>query len=1046
MFNKMKKIAFILFIIGLLASCNNLFENEIKKQEEPLAETTVSSNFTGDYYVSFNLQEAVSRTVLPEYSYTDCLFDLYGTRGDDTEVILLNKVSYNELISPKNVKVKTGTWTFTVDCFDENNKKILSGTSPAVNISTSSVTIQIPMTFIVGNDGCVEISLTFPKGTDIATVASVKAGLFNSPLAAADSSCSELTMTSDGDNYKVIFAKSNLESGLTKYVKFFIYSESGVELGRYTEAVIIGDNLTSKKDLTLTSLRAPNVLTLTLKTNGSTYTGEAKDSLVLKAFPNEEKSYPMSLNEGTTDTYSANIVNGVKYILYDGDYNTKLIYIPTATETSDGIVEYCDSFTDAANALTNDTVTKSGLGLIVKDNISTSIGDNSETAGETLFYNAARVRNQDLISLNLEDCVAVTGMPWYAICRYPMLVSISFPRNCKSLPDINNTYLAAIYINEGVERIDYDLRPTASLEYLSLPSTLKSIECSGLGNCLKLRNIIIADSNEYYSSDGQRIMSKDGKTLYSWPSANCDIELSEGINSIDSGTFCNNTRITSVKLPSTLEKIGSSVFSGCTTLRTVQIPEGVKSIDSGAFAGCSNIKSMTIPESVIAIGDSAFYGCKNIKTLIIPDNVTSIGYGAFSYCTQLKSINLPEGLISIEPATFNNCSSLETIDIPSTVKTLGRHFDPNDRNRDFYYEDSVFGNCSSLRTINLPDGLEEIGVYAFYNCNQLKNINLPAGLKQIDPYAFYYSGLITVTVPDNVEYIGEFAFSSNSQLKTVSIGSGVNRIEKAPFLGCSSITSLTVSSANSFYEAIDNSLYTKGKKEILYYLWNGETEIKIPEGVEKIGDCLFSNNQTITKVDLPSSLTSIGNSAFYYCKQLTEIIIPDNVTVIGASAFYECSNLKTVKLSSSLTQIESTAFRDCYALESIDLPSGLTTIGSYAFEGTKLKEIRIPGTVTSFGTGAFAWLGLETVYFEEGITYIGSWWIFWDLGKLTTVYLPKSVGTIYEKTFAGCNNITDVYYGGSESDWAKISKGSENGTLFTATRHYNADYYKSDDE
>ncbi len=1020
MLKVIKKAFYILFIASLFASCNNIFENQVERNEnlEP-----VSFTGTGDYYVSFSIQEAASRTVLPDYSYEDCLFNLSGTLGDESEVLLLSKVSYEELISARNVKVKSGTWTFTVDCFDENEKKILSGTSIPVNITTNYNVIQIPMTFIVGNEGSVEINLTFPKGSGIATVASVKAGLFNSPLAAADDTCAELTISPDGENSKVTFTKTNLESGLTKYVKFFIYSDKGVELGHYTEAVIIGDNLTSKKDLELTTLRSANVLTLTLKTNGSTYTGSEKTGLVLKTFPEEKESYPMT-RQGSDDTYSATIINGVKYILYDGDYNTKLLFIPNATQTSDGIVDYCDSFTYAANALTNDTVTTSGLGLIVKDNISTGLGDHSDNSGETLFYNAACERNKDWLSLNLEECVAVTGMSWYAICRYPKMVSISFPKNNKSAPDVNTSWgnycLAALYVNEGVESYDNSsLYPPSSLEYIYLPSTLKSLNCSGLGNCVKLKNIIIPDTNEQYSSDGQIIMSKDGKSLYSWPSVNGDVEIPEGITAIDSGAFCNNTRITSVSLPSTLLSIGNTVFSGCSTLRSVIIPKGVTSI-----------------------GNSAFSGCSNLKTMIIPEGVTSIGYSAFSSCSNLKSITIPEGVISIGVDCFNECSSLESIEIPASVKTIGQV----ENLENVYSDRGVFSHCTSLKNVILHEGLEEIGVYTFNNCTQLKTIEYPSTLKKIYDYAFYSSGLTSLNIPDNVEYLGNRAFSNCNQLKTVTIGSGVSYMGIKPFLRCKEITSLTVSSANADYLSEDNCIYTKDKKKLIYWNLNDKTEVKLPEGLEEIGDECFSRMENLISVELPSTLLKVGNSAFYYCKQLTEIIIPDNVTVIGASAFSECTALKNVKLSSSLTQIGSNAFRDCSALESIDLPSGLTTIGSYAFEGTKIKEIHIPGTVTSFGTGAFAWCGLEKVYFEEGITYIGSWWIFWDLGNLTTVYLPKSIKTIYEKSFEGCDKITDVYYGGSESDWAKISKGSENGTLFTATRHYDADYYKSDDE
>lgn len=47
-----------------------------------------------------------------------------------------------------------------------------------------------------------------------------------------------------------------------------------------------------------------------------------------------------------------------------------------------------------------------------------------------------------------------------------------------------------------------------------------------------------------------------------------------------------------------------------------------------------------------------------------------------------------------------------------------------------------------------------------------------------------------------------------------------------------------------------------------------ETEVVIPEGVEKIGD-----------------------SAFYCCTNLTTINIPDSVMSIGISAFEGCENL-----------------------------------------------------------------------------------------------------------------------------------------------------------
>lgn len=1015
MMNKIRKYIALIFAALLFVSCSNLVE-AVNEPDKP-AQKKVVSSVKGECYVSFNLEEptiepSTTRTVLPDYNYDNCLFKLFGTRGDDSELLLLNKVSYNDLIKARNVSVKSGTWTFTVECFDSNDKKILSGTSIPVNITSGASTIQIPMTFITGTAGSIEVSLSFPSGTDIATVASVKAGLYNSPIAAAGDSCVSLDITNNGETSSVTYAASNLESGLTKYVKFFIYSEAGVELGHYTEAVIIGDNLTSRKELSLSTLRSANVLTLTLKTNGSTYTGEEKTSLVLKTFPNEEFSYPMA-KQGSKDTYSAKIVNGTKYILYDGEYNTKLIFIPTASESSDGIVEYCDSLTDAANALTNDAVTKSGLGLMVKDNISTSFGDNYDTAGETLFYNAARVRDKDWISLNLEECIAIESMYWYSICRYPKMISISYPKNNKSAPYVNTSWgnycLIALYINEGVESYNNNLSPASSLEYLYLPSTLKSINCSGLGNCIKLKNIVISDANEKYSSDGERIMTKDGKTLLSWPSVIGAVELPEGITSIDSGAFCNNTRITDISLPSTLEKIGDLVFSGCSTLRNVNIPEGVTSIGNSAFSGCSNIKTMNIPKGVI-----------------------SIGYGAFASCSSLKSITIPEGLTSIGNSCFYDCRNLESIEIPASVKTIGQV----ENLQDIFSENGVFYQCISLKNVILHNGLEEIGVYTFYGCSQLKSIEYPSTLKKIYDYAFYSSGLTSLTIPNTVEYLGNNAFYYCNQLKTVTIGSGVNFIGINPFAYCKNITSLTVSAANTDYLSEDNCIYSKDKKKLIYWNLNGKTEVKLAEGLEEIGDLCFYYMENLTNVELPSTLQKIGDSAFYSCKQLTEIKIPDNVSSIGNSAFCQCSSLKTVTLSSKLTRLGVRCFSST-ALEEIRLPEGLKTIGWDCFAGTKLKEIRVPASVTSIGSDAFSTGFLEKIYFEEGITQLSSHYV--TPSNLKEVYLPKSLTSISSYVFYYSKSITDVYYAGSSSEW-KISIGSDNGNLKSATRHYDVKY------
>lgn len=48
---------------------------------------------------------------------------------------------------------------------------------------------------------------------------------------------------------------------------------------------------------------------------------------------------------------------------------------------------------------------------------------------------------------------------------------------------------------------------------------------------------------------------------------------------------------------------------------------------------------------------------------------------------------------------------------------------------------------------------------------------------------------------------------------------------------------------------------------------------------------------------------------------------------------------------------------------------------------------------------------------------------FWDCNYLSSVTIPAGVTTIDISAFANCFHLTDIYYGGSEGQWAQISIG-----------------------
>ncbi len=158
------------------------------------------------------------------------------------------------------------------------------------------------------------------------------------------------------------------------------------------------------------------------------------------------------------------------------------------------------------------------------------------------------------------------------------------------------------------------------------------------------------------------------------------------------------------------------------------------------------------------------------------------------------------------------------------------------------------------------------------------------------------------------------------------------------------------------------------------------------------------NNSISGNITIPSTLggypvTTIGARAFYSCDSLKSITIPNSVTTIGNIAFSDCTSLTSITIPNSVTTIGGGAFYHCYSLTSITIPNSVTTIGRFAFcHCDSLTSITIPNSVTTIGDGAFYY----------------------------------------------CESLTDVYYNGSESEWNKISIGSDNAPLRNAIIHYNS--------
>ena len=115
------------------------------------------------------------------------------------------------------------------------------------------------------------------------------------------------------------------------------------------------------------------------------------------------------------------------------------------------------------------------------------------------------------------------------------------------------------------------------------------------------------------------------------------------------------------------------------------------------------------------------------------------------------------------------------------------------------------------------------------------------------------------------------------------------------------------------------------------------------------------------------------------------------------------------------------------------------------FRGALISRIIICEGVTNIGEYAFSWCTeLTSIIIPEGVTSIGAR-AFNDCTQLKSIIIPDSVTSIEKNTFYGCSNLTEVFYLGTEQDWADMTVEDGNNKLLDATVYFYSESEPTDD-
>ena len=568
-----------------------------------------------------------------------------------------------------------------------------------------------------------------------------------------------------------------------------------------------------------------------------------------------------------------------------------------------------------------------------------------------------------------------------------------------------------------------------------------------------------------------------------------EITIPANVTSLGYEAFCECASLASVTLPAGLSYIGVRVFGGCTALTNITIPGGLGTTGAGTFSDCSALTSVVIEEGVMEIGSEAFNGCSSLTEITIPKSLYSIMAYAFKDCNKTiavkyngtaaewNDISLSEesgldnytlsclgvdcvasgtcgvgmswnldstGQLTISgsgevnsnpwkpvlPEETNYVKYVKKVVIGSGVTDITKaelkdfyslnEISVEDGNTAYITEDGVLFNkdktqliqypcCKQESSYSVPDTVKGIGEYAFTRCIELTAITIPEGVVSINEAAFFKcKNLSDISIPESVTIIGGGAFAACVSLNNISIPGNVTEIKDNTFGNCAALNTVDIPDKVT---AIGENAFANCKKlSDVYYDgaredWNSiaidptNTYLTVKAKIHYMkGRCGADATWTLTKEGL-LTISGTGeilwygyNDKLWKPEDVMRLVIEEGITAIGDEVFLDCQKLTEAEIADSVTTIGYESFYCCYALTDIVLPENLTNIGEEAFA---------------------------------------------ECYSLKNVTIPRGLLTIGNDAFNGCDALTDVYYGGTETEWSGITiVASGNEALTGATIHY----------
>ena len=462
-----------------------------------------------------------------------------------------------------------------------------------------------------------------------------------------------------------------------------------------------------------------------------------------------------------------------------------------------------------------------------------------------------------------------------------------------------------VIIPEGVTRIEQAaFSGCPELTKVTLPSKLEIMEGSVFKNCAKLADIHVPDGvtrigKEAFAGTPFEAGFPDGpvylgKVLYKY---NGEIPahytIKDGTAEVGDEIF-SDSKLETVKLPSSLEYCDESAFSRCDSLKNVDIPDfgpwfGIDFGNQAANPMFNNSCTLTVNGKTL----------QEVKELRIQEGITTLGYNS--------GLNLDmSGCKLVLPETFNDLGWTDALTrvrtAPDTlecytpgvvlVSRFGFAEDffnrtvlvvPAELVKEYKNDEQGWGAFKNITAVTHEENKFKFGIYS--------KVNRTASVVEYTDKTFAGEVVIpgSVTIGGIVYSVPRLADSafSNSKITSVSIPESINDIDFYAFENCPDLKSVKITDLTAWcnIEMLNETSNPLCNGADLYLNGKIVEDLVIPDGISEIKRYTFTGTRSLKSVTVSDDVKKIREGAFFDCRNLKEITLGKNVEIIRDFAF-----------------------------------------------------------------------------------------------------------------------------------------------------------------